>query len=728
MKLNIFWDSKIEFLCSFLGVKGRQKEVNESNKKNRINLKAKATSLTILLLTLFFLSSLIGIQFVKEAAAVVYTQYTGTLNGADWALRIPDPWNGMLVVVCRGSSGPVLPSPLPTLGYHTYELNQGFAVAASNYGSAGFCLKAGINSTYELTRHVIDNYNVTGKVFLSGTSLGGIIALLVGAKYSDLYSGVLDLMGIKDLKERYTRLARWASLSDAELEAEMIALGITTIPPPTYATLEDYRIKCTNASRAIERETGGTPDTHPQEYEDLSPTYQANLTIPVITVHGTDDAIVAYYQSLLYNASVVDAGCSNLYRLYTVPGGGHNGGTLDEGPERFDELVEWSNYLTGDYDWPMFGHDPQNVGYTESPAPSTNLTLWTTTFSIGGGVSPVIAEDRLYFGAWDNKVYCLNYSTGAQIWNYSTGGAILCTAAVADGRVYVGSIDDNLYCLDAESGTKLWNFTGDGWGFRGAPALADGKVYAGSDDTNVYCLNATTGVKIWNYPTDDVVITFPAVADGKVYAGSNDTNVYCLDATTGAKIWNYSTGDHVLSGPTVADGKVYVGSYDSHVYCLNATTGAQIWNCTTGGAVFTSPTIAYGKVYVGSFDGNLYCLNISTGVPIWAYSTGGKIFGSPAVADGKVYVGSADTNVYCLDATFGTIIWTYETVGVSYHGPAIANGVVYVLGGNQVYAFSDEETFIPESLSVIGVFLLSTTAALACFSIFRKRPKWKKLQ
>ena len=717
--------TKLSFFALFFGREGRDEEVNESIKKNRISLKIKTTSLTFLLITVFLLAALSGTQLIQEASAIPYTQYTGTLDGADWALRIPDPWNGMLVVVCRGSSGPVLPSPLPTLGYHIYELNQGFAVAASNYGSPGFCLKAGINSTYELTRHVIENYNVTGRVFLSGTSLGGIIALLVGAKYSDLYSGVLDVMGIKDLKERYIRLARWASLSDAELEAEMIALGITTIPPPIYATLEDYRIKCKNASRVIERETGGTPDTHPQEYEILSPTYQTNLTIPVITVHGTDDAIVAYYQSLLYNASVADAGCSHLYRLYTVPGAGHNGGTTNERPERFDELVEWSNYLTGVYDWPMFAHDSQRTCCIDSPAPSTNQTLWTYQFSFGGGASPIVADSKVYFGAWDSRVYCLNFSTGAQIWNFTTGDAILCTAAFDNGKVYLGSLDDNLYCLDADSGTKIWNFTGDGWGFRGAPAVADDKVYAGSDDTNIYCLNATTGAKLWNYTTGDVVITFPAVAEGKVYAGSNDTNVYCLDATTGAKIWNYSTGNHVVSGPTVADGRVYVGSYDSHVYCLNATTGAQIWNCTTGGAVFTSPTIAYDKVYVGSFDGNLYCLNISTGIPIWAYTTGGKIFGAPAVADGKVYLGSTNTNVYCLNATYGTLIWSYETNGVSYHGPAIANGVVYVLGGNQIYAFSDEETFIPESFTIVVVVLLSTVSVIVSFWLLRKRPKLK---
>jgi outer membrane protein assembly factor BamB/pimeloyl-ACP methyl ester carboxylesterase len=700
-------------------------------KKNRINLKLKATSLAISLLSVFLFAVLSGTLLIKEASAIDYTSYSGTLEGADWALRIPDPWNGMLVMVCRGYSGSSLPSPFSTLGNVVASdiLNQGFAVAASNYGTTGLCIPEGVNSTYQLTMHVIDNYNVTGRVFLLGMSMGGAIVLLLGEKYPEVYSGVLDDFGVKDMADLYTISKKWSNLTDEDLTAELTALNINRIPPDFFSTLDQFRNFLEMASNDTEIAMGGTPETHLQAYQDVSPTSHANITIPVITVHGTDDGMVPYYQSLMYQNAVADAGCSDMYRLVAVPGGGHGGlfGVSSETIVHFSELVEWSNYLTGVYDWPMFGHDPQNVGYTESPAPSTNQTLWTTTFSLGGGVSPVIAEDKLYFGAWNNKVYCLNYSTGAEIWNYTTGDPILCTAAVADGKVYVGSIDDNLYCLNASSGAKIWNFTGDGWGFRGAPTVVDGKVYAGSDDTNIYCLNATTGAKIWNYTTGDVLITFPAVADGKVYAGSNDTNVYCLDTLTGAKIWNYTTGDHVLSGPTIADGKVYVGSYDSHVYCLNATTGAQIWNCTTGGAIFTSPTIAYGRVYVGSFDDNVYCLNVSTGVPIWTYATDGNIFGAPAVADGKVYVGSADTNVYCLNATYGTLIWSCETSGVSYHGPAIANGVVYVLGGNQVYAFSDLDTFIPESFTIAIVVLLSTVAIILSFWLLRKQPKWKNM-
>jgi pimeloyl-ACP methyl ester carboxylesterase len=313
--------------------------------------KAKTTSLGILLVAAFMLSALAGIGKVH---AIASTEYTGTLDGADWRLLIPDPWNGMLVVLCRGYVGPTSIF-LPTLNSpgtvisSTGALEQGFAVAASSYGAAGFSLLKGVNSTYQLTNYIIDTYNVTGKVFLVGLSMGGSVALLLGEKYPEVYSGVLDVYGGKDWKDVYAKEKEWASLNDDDLAAELTALGIP-VPPPGFGTLQALRSFYAMATADIELATGGTPETVPQAYEDCSPAYHANITIPVITVHGTADPLIPYYQSsTMYQTAVANAGRSNLYRLYNVTGAGHTTEEilLLETGIRFNELVEWSNELTG---------------------------------------------------------------------------------------------------------------------------------------------------------------------------------------------------------------------------------------------------------------------------------------------------------------------------------------------------------------------------------------------
>jgi len=705
--------------------------VNKSNKKNHINVKVKATSLTILLLTAFLMTALIGMQFVEEASAVEYTEYTGTLEGADWALRIPDLWNGMLVLCCRGySHDPIVDVRTvgPFSGMSTTLLEQEFAVAASSYGVGGYCVPEGINATRQLTEYVIDNYNVSGKVFIIGASMGGGIALLLGEKYPELYSGVLDMFGSKDMNSQYETKVRWSSLNDTELTAELDALTAPS-PPTGFPSLDVLRTFCNVSATDIETKLGGTPQDEPEAYEAASPVYNANISIPVITVHGTSDALVPYSQSVVYKEAVANASSSSLYRLHAVEGAEHGGPIMrDEALARFDDLVGWSNYLTGVYDWPMFGHDPQRTGYTESQAPNTNQTMWTSTFSGGAGTHPAVADDKLFIGAWDSRFYCFNAETGTQIWNYTIGGPIYQNSAFADGKIYVGSSSNNLYCWEATNGTLIWNYTMGDW--AGAPAVIDGKVYAGSDDNNTYCLDAETGAKIWNYTTNGRVVSAPAVSDGRVYVSSvEDHNIYCLNATTGTKIWNYTTGDEAWSTSTVAYGKVYVGSNDYNIYCLNATTGTKIWNYTTGNIIYMcSPAIADGKVYAGSHDSNVYCFNASTGTKIWNYSTSGEVYGSPAIADGKVYATSRiDGNIYCLNASTGAFIWSYLTDNPSllYGGAVVANGVVYVVSGNTIYAIGGVY-FISESLSVEVFLMLVTIIAAVSFSRFCEYPKLKK--
>jgi outer membrane protein assembly factor BamB len=352
--------------------------------------------------------------------------------------------------------------------------------------------------------------------------------------------------------------------------------------------------------------------------------------------------------------------------------------------------------------WPMFHHDPSHSGYSTSTAPNTNRIAWTyTTGGALGMSSPAVVDGMVYIGSGDYNVYCLNASTGTQIWNYTTGSRLLSSPAVAGGMVYIGSWDCNVYCLNASTGTQIWNYT-TGNGIFSSPAVVDGMVYIGSLDGNVYCLNASTGTQVWNYATGASVYPSPAVAEGTVYVDSDDGHFYCLDASTGTQVWNYTTSAGAFSSPAVADGMVYTGvdvEYNTDVYCLNASTGTQVWNYTTGDLeVQSSVAVAGGMVYVPGINGHFYCLNASTGTQIWNY-TMGPLLSSPAVAGGMVYIGSYDHNVYCLNASTGTQIWNYTAGNSVMSSPAVANGMVFIGSDDgNVYAFG-----VVHDIAVTGV-------------------------
>lgn len=89
------------------------------------------------------------------------------------------------------------------------------------------------------------------------------------------------------------------------------------------------------------------------------------------------------------------------------------------------------------YSWPMFRHNLNRTGYTDSPAPDNNQTMWT--YQTGGPVysSPAVVDGKVYVGSDDGYVYCLNVTTttlnGVLIWKYKTGGAVRSSPTVVDG-------------------------------------------------------------------------------------------------------------------------------------------------------------------------------------------------------------------------------------------------------------------------------------------------------
>ena len=332
-------------------------------------------------------------------------------------------------------------------------------------------------------------------------------------------------------------------------------------------------------------------------------------------------------------------------------------------------------------DWPMFHHDLTHTGNSTSTAPNGVLTWYYMT---GNWVtsSPAVVGGVVYVGSGDNNVYALNAITGAQIWNYTTGGPInWASPAVAYGYVYVDSNDGNVYALDAATGTQVWNFS-TGSPVYSSPAVADGVVYVGSTNGYVYALNAVMGsqewgTQVWNFSTGSAVWSSPAIVSGVVYVGSDNGNVYALNATTGAPMWSFSTGSAVRSSPAVVGGVIYVGSDNGNVYALNNATHQPVRIYPTGSAVWSSPAVAGGVVYVGSDNGNVYAWNTATGAKMWSYATGGAVQSSPAVAGGVVYVGSNDGNLYALNSTTGTQVWSFQTGG-GFSSPAVVGGVVYV--------------------------------------------------
>jgi pimeloyl-ACP methyl ester carboxylesterase len=310
---------------------------------------------TIVLVTLLALALIpTTIPIIPTAsAATAYTEINGTLNGANYTLRIPNPieaWNRQLVMFCHGYSHTEPTRPLIKASDGSANWADGSAFAMSSFGAGGYCIQKGMNATYELTQYIMSTYNVS-KVILMGFSMGGNIALMLGEKYPKVYNAVLDISGTKGVAQQYRdKMDLLATKNDTEFAAKITAMG-GKVPPFPFSSvagnvssqLQLFRTFCNNSATDIADACGGTPDQVPLAYQAIDPLYHANISIPVMTVHGTADALVPYSRSLDYQAAVAAAGKSSLYRLYTVVGGEHVDSIVQGvAAAHFTELVAWS--------------------------------------------------------------------------------------------------------------------------------------------------------------------------------------------------------------------------------------------------------------------------------------------------------------------------------------------------------------------------------------------------
>ena len=303
---------------------------------------------------------------------------------------------------------------------------------------------------------------------------------------------------------------------------------------------------------------------------------------------------------------------------------------------------------------------------------------------------------------------------GQEIWSFREPldrAGFASSPAVVGGRIYVGANNDNLYCLDAETGDVIWKFQ-TFYEVFSSPAVLGDKVYFGeglhyTEDATFYCVDANTGEKIWSFPTTSHVESSPFVADGKVVFGAGNNGVYCLDAETGSELWQYSS-IYVAGSPGIYDNKAYFGSgYGKHgIYCLNLDDGSEIWSVDIQQPAWGAPAVWDGKVYIGTGSGNfvfssedpngsVMCLDAETGDILWEFEVEDTVLGAIAIDDGRAYFGSRDSNLYCIDALSGEPIWEFTAGSAIVSSPAVVKDSVYFGSGDgKIYCLDGEDGIV----------------------------------
>jgi outer membrane protein assembly factor BamB len=200
---------------------------------------------------------------------------------------------------------------------------------------------------------------------------------------------------------------------------------------------------------------------------------------------------------------------------------------------------------------------------------NSGAKIWTFNINFPIKSTVAVIDGKLYTGADDGFV-CLDAATGTQLWKVSAGNIKLneigitlaytgsdlprSSPMVLNGKVYVGALDGNLYCLDANSGTVLWKYQ-TGGSILATPTILNNAVYIASctprPNGTFYKLDANSGNMIWSFTipynltaspgTGNYLLSSATVAPdlNMVFVRNGLRMNYALNASTGAVIWTY---------------------------------------------------------------------------------------------------------------------------------------------------------------------------------------------
>lgn len=273
---------------------------------------------------------------------------------------------------------------------------------------------------------------------------------------------------------------------------------------------------------------------------------------------------------------------------------------------------------------------------------------WVFTSEYGFEAPPLVIGDQVLVGSLEGRLFAIDKMTGSRNWDYLSEGQIvgsvnsLVNVSDDEKLIFFGSYDNYLYCLEARSGTLKWRYETTHF-INGTPATDGKTIFFGGCDGILHFLDINTGTERNAVNLEYYIAGSPALIEDRLFIGHYGGVLFCIDMS-GNIIWQHGDSDNsapIVASPAVDEIRVIYGARDFNVYCLNRNTGKPIWTFKTQGNIDGSAVIGNnGKVVFGSGDGYLYIVDLLDGSLIWSTDLGTPIISSPALIDDYLLITS----------------------------------------------------------------------------------------
>jgi outer membrane protein assembly factor BamB len=189
---------------------------------------------------------------------------------------------------------------------------------------------------------------------------------------------------------------------------------------------------------------------------------------------------------------------------------------------------------------------------------------------------------------FDGHIYALSVETGELLdWSFESEAGLASSPVIDEDTIYVGSFDNKLYAVRIGDSEPLWEFPGGRW-FWAGPLISDGVVYAGSLDGRLYAISAETGEELWApFETKDQsgklapIVSSPVLIGNLLVVANEAGNVYVINRETGSgeRIENPDNDNEptisaqIRASLCVHDGSVYIRGEDDQLYVMDIEKG-----------------------------------------------------------------------------------------------------------------------------------------------------------
>ncbi|WP_417515147.1 PQQ-binding-like beta-propeller repeat protein [Minwuia sp.] len=278
---------------------------------------------------------------------------------------------------------------------------------------------------------------------------------------------------------------------------------------------------------------------------------------------------------------------------------------------------------------------------------------------IGGGLavgSGVLVATTAY-----GEVYAIDPASGQYFWRVDIDGPIRGAPLVANDRVYFLASENRLKALDLRTGEEIWTHQGllESAELIGAPSPTSSGpfILAPYSSGEIYALRADTGQSIWSdqlvrarriTPLGSIndVDGMPVIDGERVYVISQGGFLASIDLRRGNRVWDQDMAGRET--PWIAGDFLYLMTSESELVCLSALDGGIRWvtqmpkytkpNDEGDRVTWVGPVLAGDRLIIGGSEGSLWSISPYDGTTLGQVKLDAGISVAPIVVNNGLYV------------------------------------------------------------------------------------------